>query len=148
MPDYIENDEVLYRSIRNNPHFFKEIDGAVKFSSIAFNDPAYQPSVDRSILRNSPEETKLYPTDGVTKLVAVEARKVTVPIAAADPTNTYDVDVIYCPIEAGNPDGLTENPAHSQIEAAPTITVERRFDKIKEALARIATRHGWIVTPS
>ena len=148
MPDRIDDNEVLYRSVRNNFDFFKVIDGAVKFSSTAFNDKGYRPSVDRAALRDAPEDTKLYPTDGITKIFAEEARQVKVPISADDPAMCFKVDVIYRPVPADNLEGLKENPAHSQIESDPEITVTRRFDKIKEALSRAATRYGWVIEPS
>lgn len=148
MSDPIDDTEVLYRSVRNKVDFYKIIDGAVKFSSTAFNDKGQRPSVDRAALRNAPEDTKLYPTDGIAQILATEVRKVEVPVKAEDPATCFKVDVIYRPVPADNPEGEKENPAHSQIEADPEITIPRRFEKIKEALARAATRYGWLVEPS
>jgi hypothetical protein len=53
---------------------------------------------------------------------------------------------MHRPIETGNADSLPVNEAHSQIEATPSIG-DARFKKLKEALARIAVKHGWLTPP-
>ena len=37
--------------------------------------------------------------------------------------------------------------AHSQVESTPILS-ESRFKKLKEALARIAEKRGWLVSPA
>jgi hypothetical protein len=53
---------------------------------------------------------------------------------------------MHRPIDAGNADGLPANEAHSQIEMTPGPG-DARFKKLKEALARLATKRGWLTSP-
>lgn len=147
--DPISNEEQLYRSVPSTGGFFKVIDGQVKFSSSAFNDARFAPSVDRASLRNSPAESKLHESHGIAGLIASDARGIQVQVLPEAPTGPgfYAVDVVARPVVAGNERGLPENLAHAQIESSPHIVASKRFQKIKEALALEATKHGWVLEP-
>ncbi len=150
--DFIANGEVLYRRVPNAPGLYSTLpNGDLRLSSTAFNDRGEKPSVDRAILRLSPEETKHEVKDGVVTLGASEIRSI-VNIADTEAIDgeplDYAIDVLYRPILAGNPEGDAENLAHAQIEAAPAFKASSRFKKLKEALAVMASKHGWLVSPS
>lgn len=148
--DTIESEEGLYRRVPSNQGKYAIVEGRLRFSSTAFNDPGRKPSVDRAKLRNSPEETKWDPTDGVVSLVAFEVRAIKVENTEAtkDDPSHYSVDIVPRPIPAGNPEQLPENMAHAQIESDPVMASGSRFRKLKEALAQIADHRGWLVEPS
>lgn len=148
--DRISDEDQLYRSVPAIEGFFKVVDGRVCFSSSAFNDPNYSPSVDRANLRQSPAESKLHDSDGIAGLKASDARGIKVRVTPETPTGPefYAVDVVPRPVPAENPRGLPENPAHAQIESSPHITANKRFQKVKEALAREATKYGWLLEPT
>lgn len=121
-----------------------------RISSTAFNDRGNKPSVDRAVLRNSPEETKEEPTDGIIEMTVADVRgirdiRVTTP--STEPPTYYAVDVLHRPIAEDAANGVVANPAHSQIEASPHPHADSRFKKIKEALALIATKRGWLIRP-
>jgi hypothetical protein len=145
----ISNEEQLYRSVPSTGGFFKVVDGKVRFSSSAFNDARFSPSVDRAGLRNSPAESKLQESHGITGLKAADARGIRVQVMPEAPTGPefYAVDVVSRPVLAGNDRGLPENLAHAQIESNPYIVANKRFQKIKEALALEATKYGWVLEP-
>lgn len=94
-----------------------------------------------------PKDTRKTSSDGVTSLLASQARtSCVIPItdAKGKPTGrNYGVDVIHRPLDAPQ-----RNDAHCQIECDPHIANASRFKKLKEALARIATANGFVVAPS
>jgi hypothetical protein len=95
------------------------------------------------------EAAKLSSTDGLVRLFAHEVRSLKLSQVVNNKPTDQDhvIDVIHRPVEEGNPQGLPENPAHSQIEAMPALSGSR-FNKLKEMLARCATKHGWISVPT
>ena len=105
--------------------------------------------MDRGSMLPSVEAAKKGATDGLVKVVAFEVRTIQLEIFDNDkPTGKNHVlDAVHRPIEPGNPDNDPPNPAHSQVEAVPVLNGSR-FVKLKERLAQIATRHGWIVAPT
>ena len=121
-------------------------------SASAFNDRDHKPSVDRRFMRQALEECQNNATDGLVKIVAGDVRLIRT-VQQIDPTTNKAIDgtfhafdPIHCPICADSPDGLPENPAHCQIESTPPVNASR-FKKLKEALARIAQIHGWLIPP-
>lgn len=100
-------------------------------------------------MRNSPEETKKDPSDGIIEIAAHEIRAIKgVVINGAEPNGgNYVVDVQHRPEPENKEKGMPANPAHSQVEAAPHPKADARFKKIKEALALIANRRGWLIRP-
>jgi hypothetical protein len=145
----VEDAEELIRRVAANSTGYAYETGQLVISASAFNDPHEQPSVDRRTMRTSIGDCKTLSTDGLAKLYAHEVRGVLLP--QKDPNGnvigSYRVDAIHRPVEASNAGGLPPNPAHSQIESTPHPT-RSRFKVLKEALARIATKHGWMVAPS
>jgi hypothetical protein len=100
-------------------------------------------------MKVSLDECKLTSTDGLVCLIAKEVRKLELlEYDNGKPTGSnHQIDVIHRPIEPGDPQGLPENPAHSQIETTPALSGSR-FNRLKEALARLAEKRGWLVKPS
>jgi hypothetical protein len=147
MPTIVQDAEELYRSIKSQSKAYTQVDGRTVFSSSAFDDRMLMPSVDRSALILNPRYSKKSPSDGVAKLIAREVRNsCKIVIDPKDPSAHYAVDVIHRPIFSDPVD--PENLAHCQIECAPAISSNSRFKKLKEALARLATRHGFIIAPT
>ncbi|MCJ2140260.1 hypothetical protein [Methylobacterium sp. E-066] len=147
-PTKVENDEFLYRSIRANPSEPEEYSyasGKLIISVSAFNDRGNKPSVDRSLLRDKPEEAKKNSSDGVAALLAEDVRNIKGVKVTAERTDerTYYVDAIHRPLLAD-----PVNLAHCQVECDPELANPSRFRKIKEALAIIATKHGFVIDPA
>ncbi len=129
----VRDDEVLYRAIRNDPRFITlDKDGTLRISSMAFNDPGRRPSVDRAVLcLGGPAETRdrFSPNSGVLALIASDVRS---QVATHGGTGiTYGVDVEPVP--------LPDNPSHAEIFGRPLFDTDRIFERIKQALTRIAT---------
>lgn len=149
--DFIENHEEVYRRVPCDRNMYSMVDGKVKFSSTAFNDPGRRPSVDRATLRDSPADTKNDATDGIVSLRTGDIRAIYVEITNPEENGqkkNYYVDVVSRPVKKDNPDGLPENLAHSQVESDPFMASTSRFRKLKEALAFLASARGWCVDPS
>lgn len=149
-PTVVDDLEELYRSIRAKSDEYKIVAGTLYFSVTAFRDIGRKPSVDRSALRTNPSEAKKSQTDGVAKMIAQEVRGICgIPV---DPnkngkgTKNYAVDVIHRPVQ--NQQEEPDNLAHCQIECDPSVESASRFRKVQEALALIATRHGFVIAPS
>jgi hypothetical protein len=148
-PTKVEDDEDLYRAIRADSDQYVFRDGQLQFSTTAFNDRGMKPSVDRSSIRTVPREARLNDTDGVTKVLTRDVRKTRdIQVAPNDKFNpaVYEVDAVHRPITSQE-DGTKENPAHCQIECAPVISTKTHFRKLKDALARLASLHGFVIKP-
>ena len=129
----VADDEILYRAVRNDPLLFPD-DGmnGRRISSMAFNDPARRPSVDRaSLCHGGPAETRdrFEAGTGVLSLVASDVRSITATHGATG--QTYCVDAEPVP--------LPDNPAHAEIFGRPPFDTDRIFDRIKQALARLSS---------
>lgn len=147
----VEGGEELIRSVPNIPecHGSDPDTGALKLSVSAFNDPGRQPSVDRRNMLAFLDAAKRNASHGLVKVIASEVRSIDLKIIDpnGEPSDTsYKIDVAHRPIDEGNPDNLPPNPAHSQVESVPVLT-NSRFKKLKERLAQIAERHGWVSAP-
>lgn len=149
--EIVGNDETLYRRVSFGRNLYQIVDGRLRFSSTAFNDAAgSKPSVDRAVLRTGPEETKLLNTDGVTSLVTSAVRGIAVENLTPNGkslilSSSYQIDVLARPIVAGGTE--RENLAHAQIESEPEFLTKSRFNRLKEALAQLATARGWLIEP-
>lgn len=133
----VECSEQIFRSIRNDPIYFKIDDnGNPNFGVSAFNDSSEKPSVNRASIRPDPEFVKQRICDGVVTLVVGDVRAINVPIANG--SNDFVVDVKHCP--------ESHNPSHAQIESEP-MPSGSRFRKIKERLAKLASIAGWTCPP-
>lgn len=145
----VGDQEVVYRRVRLE--WARYVDGQWRLTSQAFNDQKRKPSVDRKDLRDNPEDSKLDATDGIAQLLTSEVRATSAviqnPLAPTAQQIPYRLDVIPRPIPANNPEGLPENLAHAQIESDPMVDTRTRFDKIKEALVRLAMNRDWVIEP-
>ena len=142
--DQVGDDEWLYRRVPSK-------NGMVEVSASSFNDRFRKPSVDRAKLRDNPQRTQLNPTDGIVKLLTLDVRAIeirTTEIKNPGALASYDVDVAARPVYANNAKGEPENLSHAQIETNPEFENDSRFKKLKEALAILASKHGWIVRPT
>ena len=149
--DSVGDDEVLYRRVGREWASFR--DGAWRLTSEAFNDRQQKPSVDRAILRAGPQETQRLVSDGICTLVGGEVRGISgvIPVNAnVGPDQAiqfHNVDVIHRPVTVPNSDGTPENQAHAQVETSPTFANKSRWNKLKDALCRLAQGHGWLIEP-
>ena len=144
---HVYDPDELYRSVRVGEYTTRN--GKVAFSASAFSDRERKPSVDVSSIRTDPREARQSADQGVAKLIAGEVRKSS-KIAIFDKkgkkTGEHAVDVLHRPIE-NDPDGEPDNLAHCQIECHPTVEKDTTFKRLKESLAAMASRYGWIVEP-
>jgi hypothetical protein len=147
MADVVDNTEGLFRAVRNSPgqDYKEQLDGTLIVGASAFNDRNLQPSVDRELLRSSPDECKFNDDDGVIKLFAEEVRAIDDVKIDANGNSTYDIDVIHRPIS--DTDEQKGNPAHAQVEHTPGGMKTNKFRKLKEAMAYIANQREWIIKP-
>ena len=148
-PTFVEDEELLYRSVRANSDEYKVQDGKFLISSSAFADRNLRPSVDRSSMRERPEDARLNPTDGVTALITREVRAIRSVRVKPDDTKAtavYEIDAKHDPkLET---DTQPANLAHCMILCTPDVTKNHFNRRVKEALAFIANNHGFIVRPT
>ena len=145
----VDDAELLYRSVRNNAEQFTIVDGTLRLSANAFNDPGCKPSVDRSSMRENPADARLSATDGVVAVSAQEVRSIghiRVNPANDRDARAYVVDAIHRPLSAEQNNGR-ENSAHCQVECQPGINRTHFNKKLREALAKLAQSRGWIFDP-
>ena len=129
----VADTETLYRAVRNDLRFIAlDSDGNVRISSMAFNDPERRPSVDRvALCPGGPQETRdrFRPGSGILSLSAGDVRTLTATHGGTGAT--YGVDVEPVP--------LPDNPSHAEIFGRPPFDTDKVFERIKQALTRIAT---------
>ncbi len=145
----LDGDEVLFRSVRPDD---VKIEGAEWHLSVtAFNDRNRQPSVDRAAIRPDPSDSRKEGSHGIVEFLTGEVRTevhvVMNPGAPAKQQQEYKVDVFARPIPEDNPEHLPANPAHAQIETAPTFRSNEHFNKLKDKLCRLAERRGFRIIP-
>lgn len=148
-PTFVEDAELLYRSVRANSDEYKVQDGKIFISTSAFADRNLRPSVDRSSMRERPEDARLNATDGVTALITSEVRSIrNLRVKPDDPKDAavYEIDAKHDP--KLRTDTQPENLAHCMILCTPDVTKNHFNKRVKEALAIIATKHGFIVKPT
>jgi hypothetical protein len=144
----VEDEELLYRAVRAGSNEFTAERGVLRITVNAFADRSQKPSVDRSAHRSDPRATRFRSEDGVTSVVTRDVRAITsIQVKPSDPKDgsSYAIDAIHRPI-AMSVEVPTGNSAHCQIESDPTIT-PNHYKKLKEALAFLATKSGWVVEP-
>ncbi len=145
----VEDDELLFRAVRADDGEFTIEQGTLRFTANAFRDKGQKPSVDRSKHRSDPRDTRFSQSDGITSIVTRDVRDLASgpinPTAPKENHATYEVDVIHRPLKKSDT-VPKDNPAHCQIECNPEI-VSKHFKKLKEALAHLATKQGWVVEP-
>ena len=125
--------ETLYRAIRSDARLLTlDSEGRPRISSMAFNDPGRRPSVDRAALcPGGPAETRdrFSPGSGVLALMARDVRTLTTTHGGTG--IIYGVDVEPVPLQ--------ENAAHAEIFGRPPFDSDKVFERIKQALTRIAS---------
>lgn len=131
--DYVDDDEVLYRSVK--PVLWKQKDnGEFYLSSQAFADRNRRPSVDRAKLcGHDPSHAQFHPSDYVCSLVAKDVRAIATVVKndkQGVPQVRYDIDIEPVP--------LPDDDAHAEIYAVPEISGGRLFERLLERLAYIA----------
>jgi hypothetical protein len=142
----VAEEEELYRRVPRTAGpadcYKVEPDGKVRFTVAAFLDRAKRPSVDRAALRNhNPHPTRASKEDGITSLIAGAVRKIGVIEKKDDKgkvLSEHAVDVVAAPVEGNN--------AHAEIILSPEVG-GKAFERLKEALSRLATERGWVVEP-
>lgn len=142
---YVEDVEVVFRSVPDEPTMFKvETGGRPRFSSSAFNDRDRRPSVDRASLTDGqPASSCQSPQSGVVSIIVARARAIQT-VKTLDSKQclvfTHDVDVVHVP--------LSENYAHAEIQTSPALVNDSVFKRLKEALCRLADVQGWEYPPA
>lgn len=147
-PTKVEDEESLYRAIQSGSGEYVRADGALRFTVLAFADRECKPSVDRSSIRTDPNGAKKSSTDGVTRLIANQVRAICDIRVAPDKNgdaSVYAIDAIHDPIEASEHE--PENHAHCRVVCSPDVRVNHFNKRVREALANIATAHGFVVEP-
>ena len=129
-PDYIDNDEELYRRIEQNElntktpsHYIVKASGEIKIESAAFLG-GERPSVNRAKLKCKPEDTKKNVTDGIISVTAEDVRSISI--------QDYTTDVEHVPLE--------NNDAHSEIvlNSNRNGVSKGALSKLRRGLADIA----------
>lgn len=147
----IDDDELLYRSVRADPNLDEYTYDDEKNLVIlpnAFKDGHTRPSVSRAGMDGV--DPYIYPyrlsqTDGIVGLIAGEIRVINdVTSQLENETLVYKVNIEHKPSR--------RNKAHAQIYVIPKFKgkqeeKEEAFDKLRISLARLASKGGWIVEP-
>lgn len=133
-PDYIDNDEELYRRIELNelntktpPHYIVKASGEIKIESAAFLG-GERPSVDRAKLKCKPEDTKKNVTDGIISVTAEDVRTISI--------QDYTTDVEHVPLE--NNDAHSEIVLNSNRDGISNSRKRRALSDLRRGLADIA----------
>lgn len=146
----VKDNETLFRRVRYDSVSYER--GVLRLSSQAFADKGLKPSVNLASLSPDPSKTRMDEYDGVAQLVAIEVRSIDSviknPAAPVADQVAYKLDVVARPIYACNETQEDENLAHAQIESDPLLENRSRFDKVKDALARLAERRPLPIAPS
>lgn len=142
----VPRDELLYRRVPNRPgDFYKPIDGGKhRVTSGAFGGrrglpiSEQRPSVDRAkLLGYDPAKSKRPGKDDyVVSFTVDEVKRIKLP--------GRTVKVVAKPIE--NEPDLPDNPAHAEITVDRPFETKGQFDKLKQALARVADSK-WEIPP-
>ena len=150
--DQVEDDEQLYRSVRSvagGQQCYRIENGRTVFTVAAFLDREKKPSVDRAKLQDfNPSRSRFDRNDGIVELVAANIRAIGLITQTKDKTRSqHAVDIVPDPIKGEPAKKIAENPAHAVITTQPPLTSGKAFERLKEALARVATDAGWCIEP-
>lgn len=148
--DHVQDDEELYRSVRGK---LEDKEYSIQKAKLiiepaAFQDRYKQPSVDRAkLIDYKPALSQKNETDGIVSIRAGEVRAIgTVKTRISNGSvDDHAVDVV--------PDPTSENPAHAKIIVKPEFwgsnsKQKNAFKLLRIALAKLATKNGWIIEPS
>ena len=148
--EHVQDDEELYRSVRGKleDKEYSIRKGKLIIEAAAFQDRYKQPSVDRAkLIDYNPALSQKSETDGIISIRASEIRAIGTVKTRISNGNVDDhaVDVI--------PDPTHENPAHAKIIVKPEFwgsnsKQRNAFKLLRIALAKLATKNGWIIEPS
>lgn len=147
---FVADDEILYRRIPHGKNLYVvQSDGTVKFSSQAFADRSFRPSVDRAELRHyDPHLTQKDPSDGVASVITKDVRSIDTVVQndeKGNPIRIFCADVEHVPI-MNHPD-LPDNLAHAEIYLIPECSNKTVFRKFCERLALLAGERPWEIEP-
>ena len=142
----VQNDEILYRSVRGKEgkEYTTKSNGKPDFNYEAFKATNRKPSVDRAILRDHPSLSLLSDTDGIVSLIAGQVRAIKSVERPEGGAAVYAVDVIFAP--------TMENSAHAEIILIPEYFGSRNRQRLayrllRIALALLADESGWTLPP-
>ena len=148
--EHVQDDEELYRSVRGKleDKEYSIRKGKLIIEAAAFQDRYKQPSVDRAkLIDYDPALSQKSETDGIISIRASEIRAIGTVKTRISNGNVDDhaVDVV--------PDPTCENPAHAKIIVKPEFwgsnsKQRNAFKLLRIALAKLATKNGWIIEPS
>src|SRR5581483_4128564 len=118
----VADDEILYRRVPQGKNFYIiQANGTVKFSSQAFADRSFRPSVDRAELCHyDPMWTQKEASDGVASVVTRDVRSIDTVVQndeKGNPIRVFCADVEHAPII--NHAELLDNFAHAEIYLIP-----------------------------
>lgn len=147
---HIDDSETLYRRIPYGRNLYEvQSDGTIRFSSQAFSDPHFRPSVDRAELcQHNPGYTQLKLSDGVISLIVSDVRFIDSVVQKDQNGNvvqSFTVDVEHVPIV--NHPTLSNNIAHAEIHTIPPCPNKGVFRKLSEKLALLAGKRQWEIEP-
>lgn len=147
---FVNDNETLYRRVPYGKNLYVvQSDSSIRFSSQAFSDPRYRPSVDRAELcHHNPTHTQLKPSDGVISLVTHDVRSIEGIVQNDQNGNalqSFDVDVEHVPVV--NDPVLPDNDAHAEIYTIPVCPNKNIFRKLSEKLALLASKRQWEIEP-
>lgn len=127
-PSHVEDEEGLYRHVRNDPRIVTGEGTNWRVSQAAFGDRSRKPSVDRAWLRDyEPRNSQHDSTDCVVCLVTGEVRTII-------ETSPRSVDVVPDPVEGH--ESLPDNPAHALVVPNKPFDNDSQFKRLKKALAK------------
>src|SRR5438552_379704 len=100
---YVDSSEILYRRVPYGKNLYVvQADRTIRFSSQAFSDPYFRPSVDcAELCQHDPSHTQLKPSDGVISVIASDVRAIEGIVQNDQNGNTiqsFAVDVEHVPI--------------------------------------------------
>jgi hypothetical protein len=144
MDQHIGDNELVYRSVKNDGEQSGIEAGIWVINPAVFRDRNKEPSVDRALLlEHNPEKSRKDSTQGVIGLCVLDIRNIS-GVESSNPAIGYAIDVIYDP--------LPENTAHAKIITDPILggspsMQDKTFKKLQIALAILATESGWCLPP-
>ncbi len=146
----VVDDEILYRRVPQGKNFYiTQANGTVKFSSQAFADRSFRPSVDRAELCHyDPTWTQRDASDGVASVVTRDVRSIDTVVQNDEKGNLIRVfcaNVEHVPII--NHAELLDNSAHAEIYLIPSCTNKAVFRKLCERLAQLVGERPWEIEP-
>lgn len=147
---HVDDSETLYRRVPYGRNLYEvQPDGSIRFSSQAFSDPHFRPSVDRAKLhQHNPSHAQSKSSDGVTSVITRDVRFIDSVVQKDQNGNaiqSFTVDVEHVPVV--NHPTLPNNIAHAEIHTIPPCPNRGVFRKLSEKLAILASKRQWEIEP-